>query len=424
MSPKKSTWLASPLAAVVAAIVLAVTACSRSGTDGRRAHGSEPAPTTPSRGSVQEVWRWNVPSPGSAGMPAVGGPDGRIAFTYGHMAVVLLDGAGNELWKADRIGVRDVAPSLTPTSVLVATDEGVAAFDPVAGRPLWDTDLTDRANTPALIGDVVVTTTWDGSLVGLDRGDGSVLWRVLLPGSAFGPPAVAALPPGQVTPGLAIATWDSGRRAGVTAVSAADGKAVWEVPLAPGGVSAPAVAPPAAPGPDIGSGTVVVVAGDLAAHGLSVADGREVWHAGLEGSGAAEVPPFVGTSGEVVAAHRLGGFSVLDPATGATRWSESSDGVAVRGGPVSTAGGRVAMALDDGRVLVAGSSTRSELRPAEGRVSGLAVTVQGALVVATRGLRGGGGAQTEPLAARGRRTGGAEAINGARPAALIAFTGW
>lgn len=382
-------WLA------VLAVAMAGASCAVPGGDAAgRGGGQLPATEHPS-GAPQELWRWNVPSPGSAGMPVVGGPDQQIAFTYGHIALVMLDHEGTQLWQADRVGVRDVAPLITPAAVVVATDEGVAAFDRASGRLLWDSTIGDRANTPVEVGAVLVTTTWDGVSVGLDGRDGSVLWRTLLPGAAIGPPAVMVAA-GRSDPVLAVATWNSGLRAGATALAATDGTVVWEVPLPPGGVSAPAVATTAS-GSQAGSQIVVVVAGDMAAHGLAPIDGQEVWRTELEGSGQPEVQPFVGPGAQVVVGHRLGGISVLDAATGSAHWSASSDGAAVRGGPVAGSQGRVAMPLDDGRILTAGDQSRRELRPAEGRVSGVAVTADDELLVGTRGPQ---------------------------PAAVIAFGGW
>ncbi|HET7722079.1 MAG TPA: hypothetical protein VFK43_19060, partial [Acidimicrobiales bacterium] len=61
------------------------------------------------------------------------------------------------------------------------------------------------------------------------------------------------------------------------------------------------------------------------------------------------------------------------------------DGAAVRGGPVMGPAGSYALALDDGRVLLAGPKRDTELvRPPAGRVSGLVVGPGGWLVASLR----------------------------------------
>jgi hypothetical protein len=59
-------------------------------------------------------------------MPAA--DDRAVAFTYGHQHLVVLDAQGAVLWDVTRLGLRDVAPGLTPDLVLAATDDGMAAF--------------------------------------------------------------------------------------------------------------------------------------------------------------------------------------------------------------------------------------------------------------------------------------------------------
>ena len=166
------------------------------------------------------------------------------------------------------------------------------------------------------------------------------------------------------------------RAAGATAVDGATGRRRWAVPLEPGGVGGPAVTP---------DGAVVLVAGDLAAHALALADGRERWRTALAGAGSPEVPPVVVDARTVLVAHRLGGLDLLESATGRRRWQVDADGAAVRGGPVVGPDGTFAFPLDDGRLLLAGPRRETEFVQAPGRISGLATGPGGVLVAATRG---------------------------------------
>ena len=313
-------------------------------------------------------WRWEAPPRAAVGMPATDGPD--VAFTYGHLYLALYGADGTPRWELERLGLRDVAPRLTTDLVVAATDDGVVAVDRATGRQRWHTVLGERANSPVMAGGRLVVSTWEASLAALDPTGGRVAWRATLPGPAVGP--AATTPDGTVV----VATWESehGDAAGAVAVDAATGSRRWAVPLVPGGVSAPAVT---------AAGTVVVVAGDVAAHGLALATGESRWRAATGGAGSPEVPPLVLGDGTVLVAHRLGGMVLVDE--GHVRWQASADAAVVRGGPTGPGpGGRFALPLDDGRLLVAGPDRQEEILDPPGRVSGVALA-GGLLLVATRG---------------------------------------
>jgi outer membrane protein assembly factor BamB len=301
-------------------------------------------------------------------MPAADDTD--VAFTYGAQHLVLLDAHGVVRWDVARLGLRDVAPRLTADLVVAATDDGVAAFRRIDGAKVWDTPLQARANTPVVAANVAVTSTWEGDLLGLDLGTGRVAWKVALGGSAIGPPATDGA--------TAVVTWqeEHGLAGGAVAVDVASGRRRWAVALPPGGIAAPAVTP---------DGTVVVVAGDIAAHGLALATGQERWRTPLEGAGSPEVPPALVGTGMVLTAHRLGGLDLLDTRTGTRSWQLRTDGAAVRGGPVVGPSGSFAFPLDDGRMVMAGPNRETEFRPAPSRISGLVTGPGGLLVAATRG---------------------------------------
>ena len=314
-------------------------------------------------------WLWTVPAPAWAGMPAA--DDRAIAVPYGHQRLVLLDPDGRVVWEVSRLGLRDVAPRLSPDLVLAATDDGMAAFRRSDGTTAWDTALGERANTPVLAGRVAVTSTWEGNLVGLDPADGRVVWKTALPGPSIGPPATDG--------STVVATWDrSGQRTGgAVAVDGATGRQRWSTALPGGGISAPAVTSGASP-------AAVVVAGDLAAHALALASGEERWRTALDGAGSPEVPPAVVDARSVLVAHRLGGLDLLDIATGRRTWQVSSDGAATRSGPAVGPEGGFAFPLDDGRLMLAGTERKTELLQPPGRVSGVATGPYGWLVAATR----------------------------------------
>lgn len=402
------------LGPAVSLLALAVS-CASGGTS-----GFHPPPQPPDRvvaPAPRELWRWDVPAGSSAGMPAVAADgSGQVAFTYGRHALVLLEGrqepaamdvphtnspcVGSSIpaeepsvcasshvaapnWQAELVGLRDVAPLITPAAVVVATDYGVAAFDRGDGSLLWHSLLGDWASAPVSVAGWFVVSLWDGAVVALDPVDGLPVWKVGLGGRALAPPAVATAEQSVVV------SWDSDGRAGVTSVSASDGSVQWTVAVAPFGVSGTVVIP----GVGGSHPLVVFVAGDRRAHALALPDGEPRWSFALEGAGSPEVVPAVGPGpGHVVVGHRLGGFAVLGATDGAWRWGSASDGAAVRGSPVTWGdspgagpGPAVAMPLDDGRVLVATPRGRAELSLTPGRLGGTALDAEGSLLVAGRG---------------------------------------
>lgn len=364
-------------ARILCLLVLLVGAACRSGTSSSppgadSAAGSTAGGTTAQAGGDArregDGWVWTAPPPAWVGLPAA--DDMEIAFTYGHQHLVLLDAQGRRRWQAGRLGLRDVAPRLGTDVVVAATDDGLAGFGRSGGAPLWDTPVKGRANTPVLAGGLAVTTTWEGAAVAVSVADGKVAWTVALPGPALGPPATDGT--------TVVMTWDrvDRRSGGAVALDAATGRQRWAVPLPGGGISAPAVT---------AGGLVVTVAGDLAAHALDLSSGAKRWRTPVEGAGSPEVPPLAVDAQSVLVAHRLGGLDLLDAASGRRSWQVATDGAAVRGGPVMGPAGSYALALDDGRVLLAGPKRDTELvRPPAGRVSGLAVGPGGWLVASLR----------------------------------------
>lgn len=335
-------------------------------------------------GGPVRLWRWTAPEGASVGFPAT--DSAGIAFTYGHQRLVMLDPGGAALWDTERIGLREVAPLLTPDLVVAAADEGVVAFDRLSGTIRWDTPLGERANTPVLAEGRPVVSTWEGSLVALDPAGGDVVWRVPLPAGPLGPAAVASRrvgpsdPAGAVPPrgpAVVVATWESDdeESAGAVGVDAATGARLWEMPLEGGGVSSPGAV----------GGDVVIVAGDLAAHGLDATGGQERWRELTTGAGSPEIPPVALGDGTVLIADRSAGMMVADGGSGSVRWRIDLDAIAVRGAPAGPGpAGRYALGLFDGNVMVAGP-TDDYVMEMPSPVSGMALGSGGALIVSTAG---------------------------------------
>jgi outer membrane protein assembly factor BamB len=127
------------------------------------------------------------------------------------------------------------------------------------------------------------------------------------------------------------------------------------------------------------------MAADLAAHGLALDTGTELWRVDLEGAGSPEVPPLAVAGGTVLVAHRLGGMALIHAGDGSVSWRVSSDGAAIQGGPTGPGPeGRFALPLDDGRVLVAGPGRATSMVDPPGRVAGVATGPDGTLLVAGR----------------------------------------
>ena len=361
--------MAVKVASVLAGLALAACGSGGRGAEGppRAGDGSNGAPTgAPDVLDLQVAWEWPAPPPGSAGIPAADGSG--AALTTGGDSLVVLDAAGKARWEATHDALRDVAPLLTPDTVVAATEDGVVGYERASGRRRWAVGVGERPNTPVLAAGRAVVSTWEGSLVALDMADGGVAWRVKLGGPALGPAAASG--------STVVATFDTGRVAGAVVVDAANGRQRWAVPLPAGGVSAPAVA---------GGDTVVVVAGDVAVHGLSLLDGSTRWRNEAEGAGSPEVPPLPLADGTVVAAHRQGGLLAIRVSDGEPLWLATSDGAAVRGGPAGPGpNGWFALPLDDGRLFLAHPPGVKNLRkPPDGLVSGVAAGPGGVLLIST-----------------------------------------
>jgi outer membrane protein assembly factor BamB len=354
MKPARSRLLRGMAAAVCAVTSLGACGVAEEAASGDTTQSEVEALAPPGLELTRE-WKWSPPPPAPLGMPAADGDD--IAITS-EQRLVMLDRAGAVRWEAQR-PLRSVPPAFSADMVLAPTGDGLAAFDRRSGRVRWEAKLGERVNTPAVAAGTAVVTTWEGSLAGIDLRDGKVRWQAKLGGSALGPPAAAGT--------VVVATFATGGSSGAVAVEAASGRQRWKVALPAGGTSAPAVV--AVPG----AGEVVVMAaGDLAAHGLSLTDGSERWRTTLEGAGSPEVPPLALPGGRVLVAHRLGGMAMLDARDGTEHWTAQSDQAAVKGGPAGPGpNGWFALPLWDGAVLFA-KEDHTQVKEPPGQITGVA----------------------------------------------------
>ena len=242
--------------------------------------------------------------------------------------------------------------------------------------------MGERANTPVVVGGLAVVSTWEGSLTAFDLADGRVAWRTALPGPAIGPAATDG--------SVVAATWESayGEAAGAVVVEGGDGRQRWSVPLEPGGVGGPAIVglPGGGGGAGVGGG------------------GRRRRHR--------RPCPRPGRRPRAVADRHRGPGLARGPAPAPSATARSSSPTGGRGscsstpapeprsgsarptGPRSGAGppdhgpeGPFAFPIDDGRLFLVGPGLEPNPLDWPGRVSGVAMTPDGLLLVATREAR-------------------------------------
>ncbi|MGQ0744268.1 MAG: outer membrane protein assembly factor BamB family protein [Acidimicrobiales bacterium] len=332
----------------------------RAGEEESRPAGS-PADSEPGGGKPALVWEWEAPGGANLGTPVV--DSAGVVFAHGLSAVSALDLDGKARWEVERTGVRDVAPALAGSLVLMPADDGMVGISRSDGTLLWDRVTGERSSVPWVSEGLAVTTTWEGSLMAFDVTSGEVAWRI-----ALGGPSLAA-PIGSQ--GVAVAIWDRAERgqAAAVGVEAATGRQLWSTPLHSGAVGAPGLVQ----GP-AGDWVVVVVDGDVAAHGLDLRTGRKLGTRPTSGAGSPQLEPAGVGEGHLLVPHRLGGMALLDGA-GNIDWAlDSETSIAVRGRPVGpTAGGRFLLALDEGVIMLARNGILDNFLDPPGRVSGLAV---------------------------------------------------
>lgn len=198
-------------------------------------------------------------------------------------------------WRVTTTGDPLTAPPvIVDDKVILAAGGQVVALDVHTAEARWTTDVSSQVSHPAVVwGELVVVTTGEGEVYGLDGNSGDPVWHTSLNGLAHAAPAV----------GDGILVVPTTR--GVAGLDADDGTHRWTTDV-DGQPSAPAVIDGLAVFGD-GNGTVWVV---------TAADGEVAWQSEQNGWHVA-----VGTPGPVVAtAGFSGGLVGLNAHTGEQLW--------------------------------------------------------------------------------------------------------
>ncbi len=217
-----------------------------------------------------------------------------------------------------------------------------------SGATLWSADLTAAFDAGggisggglAVADDRLFVTTGYGEVVAMNATSGAVLWRQRVDAPVIGAPA---------SDGEAV--YVSGRDGSAWAISAADGKVIWQVIGTPGkqgylGSAAPTV----------GDRAVIFPtnAGDLMAV-LKIGGGTKIWQASLAGKrlgrAYAYSPDITGDAviaGKVLFAGTGAGRTVaMSSSTGVRLWSAGEGAL----GPVVVAGGSIFLVNDEAKLV-------------------------------------------------------------------------
>jgi hypothetical protein len=107
-----------------------------------------------------------------------------MAYAYGRLYLPVVD----LCTPGSSVGYEDLS-KLDPSK---GTGE-LVALDAATGKPAWTRKLPLPDFGCATVGNgVVFTSTFDGTVYGLDAGSGSVLWKAALPAGVNACPALAA----------------------------------------------------------------------------------------------------------------------------------------------------------------------------------------------------------------------------------------
>ena len=87
---------------------------------------------------------------------------------------------GRELWKTTLPGstVNPVKIDMMDGNLYLSAGKSVLAIDSASGVPVWETSFDAEALPPSVEDNVVISSDHDGFVYGLNRSDGSVLWKV------------------------------------------------------------------------------------------------------------------------------------------------------------------------------------------------------------------------------------------------------
>ena len=313
---------------------------------------------SPSRDRVPVAWSEPV-----RGWPSQLGADrnGVVVVSGGRYVSSFGPRAGTRQWETSVPGHLHpfLEPAISRRSVLVSAGDRFVSLDRADGRIRWEAPTGADVGAAAValvptrgVGTVAVTALDDGRLVGRDGVTGAPTWSIAHDGSLDAHLAV------DVERGRVVAIWRTAHLATVRVFDAASGVLRWEQGVAPMTAS-----------PVVGSGLVIVAAGDgdyrSSVRAFGLADGAPRWTTRVAASFEADQLPGVAADaatddGVVAVQDHLGTVSLLDLSTGAVRWRTETR--------VPSLGGRVVVTpdsvvvRDEGRQLVILDRARGQVR--------------------------------------------------------------
>ncbi|MFF7843276.1 serine/threonine-protein kinase [Streptomyces ossamyceticus] len=200
------------------------------GDGGDAAGGGAATPrATVAAAPALEPWA-TKPAPKKAGAPACSYGAGKLVCAQPGLVSAVDPADGRVLWRHPVSGDTSEPPVVSGGLVHVSTDSGgrSQALDPATGEVRWERDLTPYGSR-RFVGGVLLLTSADGTVTGLDGATGDPLWSRAVPGqreayfTAFGGdgPAYVASVTGE----------GAGARTRVTAVDPETGDVAWDARL-------------------------------------------------------------------------------------------------------------------------------------------------------------------------------------------------
>ncbi|GAB2958999.1 serine/threonine-protein kinase [Streptomyces heilongjiangensis] len=200
------------------------------GDDGDTAAGGPATPrATVAAAPALEAWATR-PAPKKSGAPQCAYGAGTLVCAQPGLVSALDPADGRVLWRHPVTGDTSEPPVVSGGLVHVSTDGGgrSQALDPETGEVRWERDLTAYGGR-RFVGGVLLLTSADGTVTGLDGATGDTLWRRAVPGqreayfTSFGGggPAYVA----------SVTGTGAGARTRVTAVDPETGDVEWDARL-------------------------------------------------------------------------------------------------------------------------------------------------------------------------------------------------
>jgi len=318
---------------------------------GERAARPAAAPRATDRGAAEDVRlrpRWRATM---ASQPRAVVADELGVLATGVNEVVAVDlRSGRRLWNAPlRGGVGYLAAD--EESVVVATEEAFVVLERRSGERRFEVPTPDEPGPVGILRPragpaMLVVTTQQGGVAGLDPATGAAAWSLRPGGELRGIPAI------DDTTATLAAVFEGVDTTRLVVVDLRLGRVRWEERVAPWASS-----------PLIDGDRVVLGAGDGRRHAtmqaFDLADGTPRWRVRTDASFQADIVP-TATGGKVYALDQLGTLVALDARRGTRLWRVRL-GDAVLGGRPVVVGATVlvtgfsdlltALSRTDGRVL-------------------------------------------------------------------------